>query len=97
MAVIYLLRCIKNNKCFIGYNSNEQDELQKSLTRGTYANEKLQQDWNLYGEKNFKYEVLEQVWNSKRVSRKNYYINEFMSTDPLRGYNIGRNQKKESK
>lgn len=92
MATIYLLRCSQNNKVLISYSSYGTNfkKLTGALSRNVCTNKSLQEDWNKFGEQSFKLEVLEECWFAHRIERRQYYMNEFMSTDPTYGYNIER-------
>ena len=59
---IYIITNLKNDKKYIGQSINikqrRYDHLSK-LRRNIHQNEHLQNSWNIYGEENFCFEVLE--------------------------------------
>ncbi len=59
--VIYKITCLKNNKIYIGKSTNIHSRLKShlnSLKRKEHINIKMQNDFNKFGESNFKFEII---------------------------------------
>ena len=71
---IYELSCIVNNKSYIGASSDIGSRVSKhfsELRLNRHPNRRLQIDYNLYGQDNFKYSILEETTNL--YEREIYY------------------------
>lgn len=75
---IYQIKNIKNNKFYIGSTSgmfiSRYYSHRTKLRYNRHENDHLQNAWNKYGEKNFKFVVLEQCDTDKRFEREQHYI-----------------------
>lgn len=59
---IYQIRCLTNNKIFIGSTKNlhgKQNSYEFQLKAGTHMNKSLQQDYKALGSSNFVFEILD--------------------------------------
>ena len=98
MIGVYKITNINNGKVYVGESINIEkrwDEHKEDLENNNHHNYKLQEDYNTYGEDNFKFEVLEEIDanNLELIMQKclliileNKYIKQFNSID--NGYNI---------
>jgi len=71
--VIYRIRNLVNNKCYIGSAKNLHNRVVKHLSdlrRNTHHSIVLQRAYNLYGELNFVVEVIEQVTQETLLQRE---------------------------
>lgn len=77
-AGIYLIRCIPENKIYIGctkqsFRARFSNHC-KFLIQGKLANKNLQKDFNHYGADKFEFEILEVCKPQDAVLREQYYI-----------------------
>ena len=88
---IYIITNLKNDKKYIGQSINikqrRYDHLSK-LRRNIHQNEHLQNSWNIYGEENFCFEVLEYCPIEEIDEKERYYIKHYNTQDREFGYNI---------
>ena len=94
---VYKITNKVNGKIYIGSSNNienrwHQHKLQ--LRDGIHTNQHLQHAWNLYGEDNFMFEVIEECAPEIQFEREQYYLNT-LSPFEERGYNIVRQISKE--
>ena len=86
-GVIYKIVNIVNGKVYIGQTTNYSTRMQshfKLLKKGKHFNNHLQYSYNLYGEDNFKTEIIDIANNQKELNEKEvYYIASYDET-----YNI---------
>lgn len=91
-GVIYELRCLDNNKVYIGQTNNFKRrcwEHLNELRNNKHKNYKLQQDYNFYGESRFIFSILEtQLTRFKLIERETYYINLNGGIDSESTYNM---------
>lgn len=69
-ACIYSIRCVKNNKVYIGETIRGKMRWSSHLTklRGNYhSNKKLQEDYNKYGEDAFEWSVIKETPEDKQI------------------------------
>jgi hypothetical protein len=95
--IIYALKCLANNKVYIGsgWASQWKDTI-RQLNKKRHRIKDLQKDWDMWGEDAFVFEELEKCMLSNKGTRTRYYIDEFFSNDPAFGYNqIKKLQKKD--
>ncbi len=88
---VYVIRCKKNGKKYIGGTNNFYVGMQKrrsALNNGVHRNKHLQKDWNRYGEKNFAFEFIESVSGGKEAmqKREQHYFEKWKPAGNL--YNI---------
>lgn len=98
MQGIYKITNLINNKVYIGESHDiylRWEEHKKDLNNKEHHSYKLQTAWNKYGEENFEFEILEEVFDPEksyyilsmeRIYLEGYYINKFDSINS--GYNI---------
>lgn len=79
LSGIYKIVCYNNNKFYIGSSVNINKRLKEhksSLNRNKHPNSRLQKDWNKYGESNFRYEIVETIYDiSQLLTREKWWIN----------------------
>lgn len=74
---VYLLTNLVNGSRYVGSSKNIYQRLlthRSYLRHGKHVNSHLQNAWNLYGEDNFEYSVLEKCDENIRIQREQYYI-----------------------
>lgn len=95
--VIKGIYCIENKidgKMYIGQSFNIQRRWQehiKMLNKGKHHNRFLQRAWDKYGEDNFDFYIVEQLYTSPRVVYdvlEIYYISEYCTNNNQYGYNL---------
>lgn len=88
---IYKIRNIQNNKVYIGstVNLKKRVKTHRWALQGNYhANPHLQNAWNIDGELNFEFVVLETTDENSREEREQYWMDFFRSYEREFGYNI---------
>ena len=89
---IYMIKCLINGKVYIGKSNDVKRrwrEHKSRLKRNNHENEKLQYDWNKYGEDNFEFKLIENYDNEEfGIELEKKYINEYKSYDLNFGYNM---------
>lgn len=89
---IYLIKNIINNKVYIGSAvniSNRWREHKKYLKKGKHHSKHLQNAWNINGQLNFKFEIIEEISNPLHLlSYEQVYLDYYKSYERERGYNI---------
>jgi len=92
---IYKITCLSNKKIYIGSSINIKRRLKdhtKLLRGNKHLNKYMQKDWNKYGEKNFKFEIIEIIYNiSKLIIREKFWINKTSCCNRKVGFNISSN------
>ena len=87
---VYKIINTENGKVYIG-SSKDIDrrwrEHVRELELNTHINAHLQNAWNKYGKKSFKFEVIEQCDEQKRYEREQHYIDLYKPFQD-NGYNI---------
>jgi group I intron endonuclease len=91
---IYKITNLVNNKIYIGsaFNLSNRISCHKyTLKNNKHKNKHLQAAYNLYGEKNFLFEVIEIVEDLNiLIIREQYYLDILNPTDKNIGYNIAK-------
>ena len=81
-----------NQKIYIGSSQDIERRINKhfnELRKNIHKNRHLQGACNIYGEENFKYEILENVIEkNKLVEKEQFYINKYNASNENNGYNI---------
>jgi len=89
---IYLIKNIINKKVYIGSAVNidkRWKEHKKLLKQGKHHSKHLQYAWNIDGQLNFKFEIIEEVSNPLHLlSYEQVYLDYYKSYERERGYNI---------
>jgi hypothetical protein len=91
MCGIYCIENLVNHKKYVGQSVDIQARFRKHksyLKNNSHNNVHLQASWNLYGEDNFKFYVLEECLESQLDDKEIYYILELMADNEQFGYNV---------
>ena len=92
MIGIYKIINKINNKVYIGQSIDIDRRLKDHISglNGNYGhNPHFQNAWNKYGEKNFEFEIVEEVEDTNLLDeREIYYISKYDSNNPDKGYNM---------
>lgn len=92
LSGIYKIICRTNDKFYIGSSINIDRRLKdhkRSLCENKHRNKYLQDSWNKYGEKNFKYEIIETVYGVQQLLiREKWWIDSTNCCDRKIGFNI---------
>ena len=80
MKGVYIILNLVNNKKYIGSTGNSFNKRlsahKSALTHNKHKNKHLQFAWNLYGEKNFKFIILEEINDITYIKdREQYWLN----------------------
>lgn len=93
-SAIYEIRNLVNDKIYIGsatYVYSRWGQHRMRLRKQNHYNSHLQTAWNLYGEKNFKFKIIENVFDKTfLIEREQYYIDITECYNSKKGYNINR-------
>lgn len=91
MIGIYKITNTKNGKVYIGQSVDIDKrfrEHRKMLRDNNHINYRLQDDWNVYGEDSFTFEVLEKCRSVYLNEIEKHTIKEYESTNEEKGYNL---------
>lgn len=92
MKGIYKITNILNNKVYIGQSINIESRWKghlNDLNKNKHHSLRLQNSYNKYGKDNFKFEIVEIVYDDELMeSREQYWIDYYDSMNKLKGYNI---------
>ena len=94
---IYKIKCLKNNKVYIGQSVNIMQRWyvhKTKLRANKHDNIYLQNAWNKYGERNFEFSIIERCKKEELDSKEEYYIKYYNSFNTDYGFNMtlgGRN------
>lgn len=93
-STIYAIRCIKNNKVYIGRTQRFEQRIRehwldlKRGFKGNMRNPSFQNDFDRYGEECFAVYILEEnVPPAAANEREAFWIAEYRATNPAYGYN----------
>lgn len=89
---IYYIKCLKNNKYYIGSAVNISYRITrhiKSLNNKKHHSVHLQRAWNKYGKDEFEFGVIEKFeYNDKILNLETFYIQKYRSSERRYGFNI---------
>jgi ribosomal protein S27E len=94
---VYKITNIVNGKFYVGSSNNVKSrwyQHKSKLRENRHGNTHLQNAWNLYGEENFVFEVIEECEPEFQFEREQHYLDELNPFDD-NGYNIVRQISKE--
>lgn len=94
---VYKITNIVNRKIYVGSSKDVKKrwwQHENALESGTHGNAHLQNAWNKYGGKNFKFEIIEECAPELQFEREQFYLNVLNPFDD-NGYNIVRQISKE--
>jgi len=91
---IYKITNMKNKKIYIGsslYIRIRCIHHKNELNLNRHYNKHLQRAWNKYGEKNFKFSIVEKTTKRKTTleNRETFWIQKYKSNKGTKGYNVG--------
>ena len=90
---IYLIFNLANQRVYIGQSKNVKTRLaihKSSLRHSNHSNDYLQNAFNKYGEDKFVFRSVEYCEVENLTEREEYWIGQFNSINPNRGYNLMR-------
>ncbi len=88
---IYYIKNLANGKFYIGSSKDIKKRIyvhRKALMTNNHYNPFLQEDWNIYGENNFKFSIIEATLADEVFEREQYYLDLLKPYDRNIGYNI---------
>lgn len=91
MVGIYKITNLKNGKVYIGQSVSVEARLnshRRELRKNNHVNVWLQDDYNIYGEDSFNFELIYGCRSVYLNQAEKYYIEKYNSTDRDFGYNI---------
>lgn len=94
---IYKITNTVNDKFYVGSSKDIKSrwcQHENALDSGTHGNPHLQNAWNKYGRKSFKFEIVEECVPEVQFEREQFYLNVLNPFDD-NGYNIVRQISKE--
>ncbi len=96
---IYMILNVSNNSVYIGQSKNVSNRISHqrgSLRRGFNRSEKMQNDWNTYGEKSFVFTILEkmEIFDKTELdNREEFWILFYKGNTQYNTYNINNGRK----
>jgi group I intron endonuclease len=87
---IYEIRNIVNNKVYIGSSKNIYKRLNHHISKlnsQKHKNSFLQNSWNKYGQKNFRFLIIEECAIEILLEREQYWMDKTVSYDRNKGFN----------
>lgn len=91
MVGVYKITNTKNGKVYIGQSIQIKKRFKKhkqDLRKNNHCNYRLQDEWNIYGEEAFTFEVVQKCRSVYLNEIEQHLIKEYHSTDEDKGYNI---------
>ena len=91
MVGVYKITNTQNNKVYIGQSTDIEKRFKthkKKLRKGSHENCYLQDDWTVYGEDAFSFEVVQKCRSANLNEIEQHLIKECEATDREKGYNI---------
>jgi group I intron endonuclease len=92
---IYRITCSSTGKFYIGSAINLKRRFEFHLSRlknGNHINTYLQNSWNKYGKENFKFEIIEIVYDIKKLSiKEQLWLDQTKCYNSNIGFNISKN------
>jgi group I intron endonuclease len=88
---IFAIKNIPNGKMYIGESSDlrvTKSQYLNGLRKGTFANKDLQEDFNIFNEDEFEFQVVEYCPLEELHGRKLFYIKFYGTNNKEAGYNI---------
>src|SRR4051812_34507547 len=88
---IYRIRCRPTGKIYVGSAvdlSRRWDIHRRMLHKRTHHNDPLQAAWNLFGEAEFDFEILENAPKSQLLTAEQKWIDQTRCTDRTVGFNV---------
>lgn len=98
MSGIYSIRCLINNKRYIGSCSNFKNRKNIHfglLKNNVHSNKLLLEDYNKYGKINFVFEIIEKIQNNDNtlIEKENYWMDYYKTNIKKYGNDFGYNQR----
>jgi len=93
---IYGITCTITNKVYIGKSINIKNRWSAHrfmLRRGKHDNSYLQHAWNLHGEENFLFSIIEETSKEDLQDKEIYYIDLYKACNRQFGYNLRKEDK----
>ena len=87
---IYCIENLVNGKKYIGLSVDIDNRFRKHkrlLRKNKHHNEHLQSSWNIHGESNFEFKIVELCNEDMLCNRETYYISKFQTQNNTFGYN----------
>lgn len=91
MIGVYEIHNLVSGKKYIGQSINVEQRLSQhkyNLRNTIHTNERLQTDWQIYGENNFEFSILEYCDKENLNYLEIYYIQKFNTFEKQNGYNL---------
>jgi group I intron endonuclease len=88
---VYQIKCTSNGKIYIGSAvdlHNRCEQHRRSLRRGDHGNAHLQAAWNMYGEENFEFTVMEFTQRSDLLRAEQDWLDKTQAYTRGVGFNI---------
>lgn len=91
MIGIYKITNTENGKVYVGQSvdiAKRFKEHKKLLRKNAHINYRLQDDWNVYGEDAFSFDVVEKCRSAHLNEIEKHLIEEYDATNKDKGYNL---------
>ncbi|MCR4362018.1 GIY-YIG nuclease family protein [Bacillus subtilis] len=90
ISCVYMIQNEINNRVYIGSTKDLKNRMNRHLSilrNGKHDSDKLQKDWNEFGQSNFKLYILEIVTQEDLLIREQFFMNKYNSFSD-KGYNL---------